>query len=119
MFAQMHPDVAARAGLSDGDQVQVVSRRGRTAAIVRCDPTMRPDTVFLPFHFPGLASANRLTNAVLDPDSGMPEFKVCAIRLDKPTAAPDSPTHDHTDHTSGHHRLQEISDPVQIPRGCP
>ena len=115
MFAQMHPDVAARAGLSDGDPVEVVSRRGRTAAIVRCDPTMRPDTVFLPFHFPGLASANRLTNAVLDPDSGMPEFKVCAIRLDKPTPMPNSTTHDHTDH----HNIRESSDPVQTPRACP
>ncbi|MFA4085048.1 molybdopterin oxidoreductase family protein [Mycobacteroides salmoniphilum] len=91
MSAQMHPDVASRAGLADGDLVEVISRRGRTTATVRCDPTMRPDTVFLPFHFPGPASANRITNPVLDPDSGMPEFKVCAIRLQKP--APDQ--HDH------------------------
>ncbi|MGH3723250.1 MAG: molybdopterin oxidoreductase family protein [Mycobacterium sp.] len=84
MFAQMHPDVALRAGLTDGDPVELVSRRGRVLATVRCDSTMRPDTVFAPFHFAGSASANLLTNAALDPASGMPEFKVCAIRLEKP-----------------------------------
>jgi assimilatory nitrate reductase catalytic subunit len=84
MFAQMHPDVAQRAGLVDGDPVEVVSRRGRAGATVRCDPTMRPDTVFLPFHFSGSERANLLTNPALDPDSGMPEFKVCAVRLEKP-----------------------------------
>jgi assimilatory nitrate reductase catalytic subunit len=43
--------------------------------------TIRPDTVFLPFHFPGAQRANLLTNPALDPTSRMPEFKVCAVRL--------------------------------------
>ena len=43
---------------------------------------MRPDTVFLPFHFPGDARANPFTHPALDPPSRMPEFKVCAVRLE-------------------------------------
>ena len=43
---------------------------------------IRPDTVFMPFHWPGEQSANRLTIDALDPTSRMPEFKVCAARVD-------------------------------------
>ncbi|MBM7772111.1 assimilatory nitrate reductase catalytic subunit [Actinokineospora baliensis] len=82
VFVQVHPDTATRAGLVDGRRARVVSRRGATEAVVRCDPTMRLDTVFLPFHFPGAQRANLLTNPALDPYSRMPEFKVCAVRLE-------------------------------------
>jgi assimilatory nitrate reductase catalytic subunit len=44
---------------------------------------IREDTIFLPFHWGGDESANRLTNPVLDPISRMPEFKVCAVRVDR------------------------------------
>jgi assimilatory nitrate reductase catalytic subunit len=44
--------------------------------------TIRPDTIFVPFHWVG---ANRLTNDALDPASRMPEFKVCAARLEHPS----------------------------------
>ncbi|MGL4307239.1 MAG: molybdopterin oxidoreductase family protein [Mycobacteriaceae bacterium] len=82
MFVQMHGDVARRAGLMEGDRAEVVSRRGRVLAVVRCDDSMRFDTVFLPFHFADAARANLLTNPELDPTSRMPEFKVCAVRLE-------------------------------------
>ncbi|QCQ91959.1 molybdopterin oxidoreductase family protein [Rhodococcus sp. SGAir0479] len=82
MFVQVHPDTAARAGVRDGDDAVVVGRRGRVAAAVRCDESMRLDTVFLPFHFAGDARANLLTNPALDPTSRMPEFKVCAVRVE-------------------------------------
>ncbi|MCP2273414.1 assimilatory nitrate reductase catalytic subunit [Actinokineospora diospyrosa] len=82
VFVQVHPDTATRAGLLDGGRALVVSRRGATEALVRCDVTMRLDTVFLPFHFPGAQRANLLTNPALDPHSRMPEFKVCAVRLE-------------------------------------
>jgi len=42
--------------------------------------TIRPDTVFIPYHWPGKQSANLLTNRALDPISKIPEFKVCAVR---------------------------------------
>ncbi|MFC0114239.1 molybdopterin oxidoreductase family protein [Kibdelosporangium aridum] len=80
-YVEVHPDTAERAGLTNGDMAKVESRRGEVQARVRCVSSMRPDTVFLPFHFPGENSANRLTNPALDPTSRMPEFKVCAVRL--------------------------------------
>ncbi len=81
-FVEVHPDTARRAGLADGGLARVRSRRGTVMAKVRCVPSLRPDTVFLPFHFPGDGAANALTNPALDPVSRMPEFKVCAVRLE-------------------------------------
>ncbi|MEU7882199.1 molybdopterin oxidoreductase family protein [Microbispora bryophytorum] len=80
-YVEVHPDTAQRAGLRDGAAAAVVGRRGRVLATVRCVPSMRPDVVFLPFHFPGAQRANLVTNPALDPVSRMPEFKVCAVRL--------------------------------------
>jgi assimilatory nitrate reductase catalytic subunit len=82
-FVEVHPDTAARAGLADGQWARVVSRRGGAEARVRCVATLRPDTVFLPFHFGDEHAANRVTNPVLDPVSRMPEFKACAVRLER------------------------------------
>lgn len=81
-FVEVHPDAAARAGLAEGDLARVVSRRGTAVARVRCVGSLRPDTVFLPFHFGGEQSANLVTNPALDPVSRMPEFKVSAVRLE-------------------------------------
>ncbi|USX46600.1 molybdopterin oxidoreductase family protein [Dietzia kunjamensis] len=82
MWVQVHPVVARAAGLVDGDPARIVSRRGAVEAVIRCDEDMRTDTVFLPFHFPGDGRANLLTLPELDPHSRMPEFKVCAVRLE-------------------------------------
>ncbi|WP_370940242.1 molybdopterin oxidoreductase family protein [Amycolatopsis sp. cg13] len=81
VFVEVHPDTAARSGLADGDHAVVRSRRGETVARVRCVSSMRADLVFMPFHFPGAARANLVTNPALDPVSRMPEFKVCAVSL--------------------------------------
>jgi assimilatory nitrate reductase catalytic subunit len=81
-FVEVHPDTAARHGLADGAAARVVSRRGAVRARVRLVASARLDTVFLPFHFPGAQRANLLTNPALDPTSRMPEFKVCAVRLE-------------------------------------
>ncbi|WP_328606586.1 molybdopterin-dependent oxidoreductase [Amycolatopsis sp. NBC_00345] len=83
MFVEVHPDTAARSGLADGERALVRSRRGETVAKVRCVGSLRPDLVFLPFHFPGEGRANLLTNPALDPVSRMPEFKVCSVSLSK------------------------------------
>ncbi|MEQ3551498.1 molybdopterin oxidoreductase family protein [Pseudonocardia nematodicida] len=87
VFVEVHPDTAARHGLADGDLAEVTSRRGTTRATVRCVPTLRTDTLFLPFHFGGEGAANNVTNPALDPISRMPEFKVAAVRL-TPVRAP-------------------------------
>jgi assimilatory nitrate reductase catalytic subunit len=80
-FVEVHPDTARRSGLRDGTMARVESRRGTVAARVRYVPSLRLDTVFLPFHFPGDGAANNVTSPALDPTSRMPEFKVCAVRL--------------------------------------
>ena len=45
--------------------------------------TIRPDTVFIPYHWPGAKAANQLTNRAVDPISKMPEFKVAAVRVER------------------------------------
>jgi assimilatory nitrate reductase catalytic subunit len=87
-FVEVHPDTAARHGLDDGDWAIVTSRRGEVRARVRCIDTMPLALVFLPFHFGGPQRANSITTASLDPVSGMPEFKACAVRLSSAGGAP-------------------------------
>ncbi|GAA1266261.1 molybdopterin oxidoreductase family protein [Arthrobacter pascens] len=72
---QIHPAAAAAMGITDGAQVSVANERGEVVCRAELSTAIRPETVFLPFHFPELESANRLTEAATDPISGMPEFK--------------------------------------------
>ncbi|WP_399035216.1 molybdopterin oxidoreductase family protein [Streptomyces sp. ASQP_92] len=88
-FVEIHPDTALRSGVADAGLARIVSARGSMTARVRVDPTMRLDTVFAPFHFPGEGRANLFTHPALDPHSGMPAFKVCAVRIEPvPGVAP-------------------------------
>ncbi|MFC5720501.1 molybdopterin-dependent oxidoreductase [Streptomyces gamaensis] len=82
-YVELHPDLAGRLGVVDGEAVTVTSRRGQATAPAVVTGAIRPDTVFMPFHWPGPGRANSLTNPALDPVSRMPEFKVCAVRVDK------------------------------------
>ncbi|GAB3678460.1 hypothetical protein GCM10027589_48770 [Actinocorallia lasiicapitis] len=82
VYCEIHPDTARRFGLADGQRVRITSRRGGALARARLTEGIRPDTVFMPFHWPGSGRANLLTNPVLDPISGMPEFKACAVRIE-------------------------------------
>jgi assimilatory nitrate reductase catalytic subunit len=79
-FVELHPDLAIELSIVDGSLVRVVSRRGAAVLPARVVDTIRPDTLFVPFHWPGI---NALTNDALDPTSRMPEFKVCAARVEK------------------------------------
>ncbi|MFD7686595.1 molybdopterin oxidoreductase family protein [Streptomyces sp. NPDC059781] len=93
-FVELHPRLAERLGAAEGEPVAVVSRRGRAVAPARITTAIRPDTVFMPFHWAGEGRANTLTNPALDPVSRMPEFKACAVRLEAVEAgrpAPSSP----------------------------
>ncbi|MER6776348.1 MULTISPECIES: molybdopterin oxidoreductase family protein [unclassified Streptomyces] len=81
-FVEIHPRLAARIGAVEGAPLAVVSRRGRAVAPARITDSIRADTVFMPFHWPGEGRANTLTNPALDPVSRMPEFKVCAVRVE-------------------------------------
>lgn len=80
-FVELHPNLAALHRIEDGDDVAVTSVRGTAVARARITSTIRPDTVFMPFHWAGDQLANAVTNDVVDPISGMPEFKVCAVSV--------------------------------------
>ncbi|MFE7072346.1 molybdopterin oxidoreductase family protein [Streptomyces sp. NPDC057620] len=82
-FVELHPRLAERLGVVEGEPLAVVSRRGRAVAPARITATIRADTVFMPFHWPGVGRANTLTNPALDPVSRMPEFKGCAVRVER------------------------------------
>jgi assimilatory nitrate reductase catalytic subunit len=86
-FVELHPMLAERIGAVDGRPLVITTRRGEMRAAARVVTTIRPDTVFVPFHWVGV---NRLTNDALDPTSRMPEFKVCAcaVGLDTPSLVP-------------------------------
>ncbi len=82
-FVEVHPDPAARLSIVDGDPVRVVTRRGVIEVPARVVDTIRPDTLFVPFHWPGAGRANSATTDARDPTSGMPEFKACGARLER------------------------------------
>ncbi|MBG6057392.1 assimilatory nitrate reductase catalytic subunit [Cryobacterium sp. MP_M5] len=78
---QLHPATAAQLGVADGGWVDVTNSRGVVRCRAEVTGDIRHDTVFLPFHFPGEQSANRLTADTTDPVSGMPEFKRTTVRV--------------------------------------
>ncbi len=82
-FVQIHPSMARTYGIADGDRVSLTTRRGSALMTAQLTSSIRMDTLFVPFHFGGKGRANLLTNPALDPVSRMPEFKVCAVRLQK------------------------------------
>jgi formate dehydrogenase major subunit/formate dehydrogenase alpha subunit len=81
-FVEISPADAKSFAMPDGALVSIASRRGRIQARLKISPKAVQGTVFLPFHY-AQAAANRLTNAALDPVCGIPEFKVCAVKLEK------------------------------------
>ncbi len=81
-MAEMHPTAARLARVSNGERVTLTTRRGAATFTVKVTRAIREDTVFVPFHWGGEQSVNRLTNPALDPTSRMPEFKVCAVRVE-------------------------------------
>ncbi len=80
---EMHPKLAAKLGVRDGEQVCVRSRRGEVTLAALVVTTIRPDTIFIPYHWPGEKSANLLTQRALDPIAKIPEFKVSAVHVEK------------------------------------
>ncbi|MCX6497807.1 MAG: molybdopterin oxidoreductase family protein [Arthrobacter sp.] len=86
----LHPAAAAAQGIADGDFVSISNERGVVRCRAELSTDIRPETVFLPFHFPGLESANRLTEAATDPISGMPEFKTSRVWI-RPAVSGDVP----------------------------
>lgn len=88
-YVELHPVLGFRIGVPDGARVRLTSERGRVEATARWTDAVRPDTVFMPFHWSGIGSVNQVTTDATDPISGMPEFKVCAV--DVSVVEPDTP----------------------------
>ena len=88
-FAAMHPSDVASLKLESGDHISVSSRRGTITLAVRSDDSIEPGCVFIPFHFRE-AAANVLTTDALDPYGKIPEFKYCAVNVEKASKATDS-----------------------------
>ncbi|MGA7617724.1 MAG: molybdopterin oxidoreductase family protein [Thermoanaerobaculia bacterium] len=85
---EMHPRMAEKYGIADGDWVTVESRRGDLTLQAMVVTTIRPDTIFIPYHWGGRKAANQLTISAQDPISKIPEYKVCAVRIRKGEAKP-------------------------------
>ena len=81
-FVEIAPQDARTYDVQDGDAVEIASRRGSIQAVIKVSKKAVSGTVFIPFHY-AAAAANRLTNGALDPISGIPEYKVCAVKLKK------------------------------------
>ncbi len=77
-LVEMHPRLAQALNISDKQWITVATRRGKLTLRASVVKTIRPDTIFIPYHWGGKQSANLLTNRALDPVSKIPEFKVCA-----------------------------------------
>ena len=87
--AEVHPRLAVAHGIADGDWLVVETRRADVVVQASVVRTIRPDTVFIPYHWPGRRSANRLTHRTIDPRSKIPEYKVSACRIRRTTAPDD------------------------------
>jgi formate dehydrogenase alpha subunit len=81
-FLEMNPQDARDLDVQRGEPVRVVSRRGEITARVEVTTRVSKGIVFMPFHYVE-ANANLLTNPACDPISGIPEFKVCAVKVEK------------------------------------
>jgi assimilatory nitrate reductase catalytic subunit len=82
-YVELHEDTAGRLGIADGERVKVSTRRGEAWLDAKVTDAIRPDTLFVPFHWAGKRRANTLTGDWLDPISRMPQFKACAARVER------------------------------------
>jgi assimilatory nitrate reductase catalytic subunit len=82
-YLEIHPETAAKLNIVDRERVRVVSRRGDGVFPALIVKTIRPDTIFIPYHWGEQLAVNQLTNPVLDPTSKIPEYKACAARIEK------------------------------------
>jgi formate dehydrogenase major subunit len=81
--ASINAGLAAQLKMQAGEMIKVASRRGEIELQVRIDEGTPANTVFIPFAY-AEAAANLLTNAALDPFGKIPEFKYCAVKIEKP-----------------------------------
>jgi assimilatory nitrate reductase catalytic subunit len=81
-YVEVHPITAAKLKLYQDEFARITTRRAEALYKVKITKKIKPNVLFIPMHWEGAQAANRLTNPVLDPICKMPEFKVCAARLE-------------------------------------
>jgi predicted molibdopterin-dependent oxidoreductase YjgC len=81
-LVEISPEDAAKVGLQGQQRVRVVSRRGEVVASTVITARVAPGVVFGNFHFPAEQNINNLTIAALDPVAKIPEYKVCAVKIE-------------------------------------
>ena len=81
-WVELHPEDAKKLGVSNCEKVRVLSRRGNIEIPSMVTEDIKPGVVFIPFHFKECA-ANLLTNGALDPVAKIPEYKACAVKIEK------------------------------------
>lgn len=86
-WVEVHPSL----GFASGEPVRIVSRRGEITLPALVTDTIREDTVFIPYHWAGATAANLMTIDALHPVSKIPEYKVCACRVERGTEITPSP----------------------------
>lgn len=82
-WVEIHSDAAARLGIADGERVRVRTARGAMTLRAVVAATIRPDTIFIPFHYGHAEAVNQLTNAAVEPTVKIPEYKACAAAVEK------------------------------------
>jgi formate dehydrogenase alpha subunit len=80
-YVEIHPEDAQRIGVGRHPRVRVSSRRGEIELAAWVTDRIKPGVVFIPFHF-AEAAANALTNSAFDPVAKIPEYKVCAVKVE-------------------------------------
>jgi len=97
-WVEIHPQAAARLGIANDERVRVRTPRFSMEVKALVVPTIRPDTLFIPFHYGHRQAVNQLTNPAVEPTVKIPEYKACAAtveKLDAPVPA------ERTDGTNG------------------
>jgi assimilatory nitrate reductase catalytic subunit len=87
-WVEIHPQAAARLGIRNNEQVRVRTPRGAMELPALVVPTIRPDTLFIPFHYGHRFAVNQLTVPAVDPLVKIPEYKACAAAVERLDAAP-------------------------------
>ncbi|MCZ7569094.1 MAG: nitrate reductase [Ardenticatenaceae bacterium] len=93
-WVEIHPQAAGRLGIENEERVRVRTPRGAMEIKALVVPTIRPDTLFIPFHYDHQEAVNQLTIPAVEPAVKIPEYKVCAATVEKlgtPIEAPGAP----------------------------
>lgn len=82
-YVEMHPNLAKKYNVGNGEMVKLSSARGSIEVVAKITKIIREDMVFVPYHWGKTLAINHLTNPALEPNSKIPEFKVCAVKIEK------------------------------------